>query len=616
MSRFRKARVFVADFETTVEDDIMKQKEVKVWASAFCEIFTNDKPTIYGNIVDFMNFFYKTPGNFIVYFHNLKFDGSYIIDLLLRNGYTFTDGKQKDMANYQFSAVISEMGQFYNIKIKRYGKFVEFRDSLKLLPFSLARAAKAFQTKYQKLEMEYSGHYDSDIEITPEERKYIENDVLVLRELIEMMFNEEHKELTIGSCCLKEFKQFYEKIDYNNFFPDLSEHECPVELHNKYTTVDDYIRKSYRGGYCYLNPKYKGLIIEKGITFDVNSLYPSQMHSCSGNYYPVGLPKFWQGNYIPDKATKNNRVFFVRFQCKFRLKKNKIPTVQIKGNSLYRGNEYLKSSDVYYNGKYYPTYIDVYGETQDAKPMLTMTNVDYKLFREHYRVEELEIFDGCYFNTEIGLFDQYINKYMDIKMTSEGAKRELAKLFLNNLYGKMASSTDSSYREPYLDLDKNYVRFKLHIENEKKAGYIAIGSMITSYARNFTIRHAQLNHERNNNFIYADTDSLHLENAIFEGLEIHDSKMNTWANEGEWKQGKYIRQKTYIETVETEEGDKVIIKGASMKDDTKNVFINGLKDGTYTLDDFDIGLEIKDTQLKAKRIKGGVLLYPFPFRFR
>ena len=55
---------------------------------------------------------------------------------------------------------------------------------------------------------------------------------------------------------------------------------------------------------------------------------------------------------------------------------------------------------------------------------------DWILFNEHYDLFDLEILDGCYFNTMIGIFDDYINKYMEIKMNSKGAMRTLAKLFL------------------------------------------------------------------------------------------------------------------------------------------------------------------------------------------
>lgn len=36
-----------------------------------------------------------------------------------------------------------------------------------------------------------------------------------------MMFNEGHDKLTIGSCCLSEFKSEYTKKDFDRLFPDL-----------------------------------------------------------------------------------------------------------------------------------------------------------------------------------------------------------------------------------------------------------------------------------------------------------------------------------------------------------------------------------------------------------
>lgn len=75
-------------------------------------------------------------------------------------------------------------------------------------------------------------------------------------------------------------------------------------------------------------------------------------------------------------------------------------------------------------------------------------------------------------------------------MESKDAMRELAKLFLNNLYGKMASNEDSSFKFAYIKEDKS-IGFIPIAEANKKAGYIPVGSAITSYARNFTIRAAQ-----------------------------------------------------------------------------------------------------------------------------
>lgn len=109
------------------------------------------------------------------------------------------------------------------------------------------------------------------------------------------MFDEGHNSITIGSCCLKEFKSFYDKTDYNNLFPNLYE----IEIDGKYCqeNAGEYIRKSYKGGYCYLKPSCANKIIKGGLTLDVNSLYPSMMHSISGNYYPVGKPRFLDNYY-------------------------------------------------------------------------------------------------------------------------------------------------------------------------------------------------------------------------------------------------------------------------------------------------------------------------------
>ena len=73
--------------------------------------------------------------------------------------------------------------------IKKNNHFIELRDSLKLLPFSVKRIGESFKTKHKKLEMEYKGFRYAGCEITEEEKKYIANDVLVVKEALEFMFN-------------------------------------------------------------------------------------------------------------------------------------------------------------------------------------------------------------------------------------------------------------------------------------------------------------------------------------------------------------------------------------------------------------------------------------------
>ena len=93
----------------------------------------------------------------------------------------------------------------------------------------------------------------------------------------------------------------------------------------------------------------------------------------------------------------------------------------------------------------------------------------------------------------------------------------------------MASSTDSSFKLAYIKEDKT-IGFVPILEKDKVPGYIAIGSAITSYARNFTIRAAQKNYYGVDKpgFIYADTDSIHC-------LKLSDDELNSIAHafEGE-----------------------------------------------------------------------------------
>ena len=71
------------------------------------------------------------------------------------------------------------------------------------------------------------------------------------------------------------------------------------------------------------------------------------MHSESGNRNPVGEPKFWKGDMIPEEALKPKRYYFVRIKTRFYLKPNKLPFIQIKSSFLYKGTECLETTDIY-----------------------------------------------------------------------------------------------------------------------------------------------------------------------------------------------------------------------------------------------------------------------------
>lgn len=649
--KIKKYRYFMCDFETTV---YANQKSTEVWASASTELFTDDSVQIFHSIQEQLDYFISLKCNIVAYYHNLKFDGSFWLSYLLidkhykqayiKRGNNVELIQEKNMENNTFKYSISAKGQWYSIIIKVKNHFIEIRDSLKLLPFSVKRIGDSFKTRHRKLEMEYTGFRYPGCEITDEEKKYIANDVLVVKEALEILFNEGHDKLTIGSCCLSEYKNICKhslknELEYNEMFPDI--YDIPIDKNiYKYDNAGEWVKKSYKGGWCYLVKGKENKIYYNGTTADVNSLYPSMMSSESGNPYPVGKPTFWSGNYIPDEALEDNRYYFIRIKTRFYLKKDKLPFIQIKGNLLYKGTESLETSDIYdkETNQYYTHYRDLNGNLIDTRVELTLTMTDFILIKEHYDLVDFEILDGCWFYTQIGIFDEYIQKYKHQKQTSKGAKRELAKLFLNNLYGKMASSKDSSFKLAYVKDDKS-IGFLPVSEFNKKPGYIPVGSAITSYARNFTIRAAQKNYHGVNNpgFIYADTDSIHcdLPPDKIKGIKVHAKDFCCWKLESCWDKAVFTRQKTYIEHVIAEDLEPIEkpynnIKCAGMPQKCKDLFELSMQgtanynemwsdeERNFLFDennkpikrdfsDFKIGLSIPD-KLRPKRILGGILL--------
>lgn len=662
----RYTKTFVGDFETTVYEG---QDHTEVWASGLVEMYTEDVK-IFHSISETWKFLcdtvYRDNCDLTVYYHNLKFDGSFWLWFFIHvmkyeQAYTESSDNimwiDKDkMSSRTFQYCISDMGQFYSLTVKMGKHYIEFRDSLKLLPFKLRDIGKAFNTKHQKLEMEYEGYRYAGCVITDEEKEYLSNDLLVLKEALEYMFDEGHKKITIASCCMDEYMEFFKKTlnpdlvsrEWYDVFPDMTKIELDKNIFG-YSTAEDYIRKAYHGGWSYVVPEKAGKIYHNGLTADVNSLYPSQMESSSGNIYPVGKPTFWQGD-IPKEAIGSNKYYFVRIRTRFKIKDDHLPFVQIKGTYFYRANECLRTSDIYNprTGKYMPNYKNLEGKTVPAKPELVLTCTDYELLKEQYQLFECEILDGCWFYAVPGIFDEYIHKWAKIKIesTNNKPKRTLSKLMLNSLYGKFASSNESSFKVAF-EKEDGSLSYKFQEEHNKKVISIPIGSAITSYARNFTIRTAQANYHGVDKpgFIYADTDSIHCDLTPDQlvNVPVHPTAFNHWKLETFWDVGIFVRQKTYIERVTHEDCEPIKkpyynIKCAGMGERCKELLNMSLlgevpekeklteaeteflydDNGDVIkreLTDFKVGLTVP-SKLIPRNIPGGVLLTNSTFCLR
>lgn len=519
------------------------------------------------------------------YFHNLKFDGEFIIHYLLTHGFVHVN--EKKLGVNQFSTIISDLNVFYCIKVKfKEEVIISFFDSLKLLNFSVEEVAKAFNLSIKKLEIDYKAKREKGHKITDEEKEYLKHDVMIMSLALEKMFEMKITRMTIASNAMNFFKDTISKKRFEEWF--------------KPPLYDKDLRQAYKGGFTYLNEIYRGKEVKEGIVLDVNSLYPSVM------YYspmPYGEGIYFDGKYVPDKLYN---LYIQNITCQFRIKKDMIPTIQIKNNLSFVPTEYLSSSN---------------GELIN----LTLTNVDLKLFLEHYDIYDVSYNWGWKYKSSTKIFKSYIDYWNELKVkaTKEGNKplRTIAKLMLNSLYGKFAASPEGRSKIPYLD--NNIVKYKLSELEERTAYYLPISIFITSWARDKTIRSAQAVYHR---FIYADTDSLHLEGTdIPENLLISDTELGKWKIESTFKRGKYLRQKCYIEDVVTPVDEIEKFKKENpeclhlvSKDSIINIVCAGMPKGCYknvTWENFDYG-SVFDGKLGVKHTDGGIVLVDTTFTIK
>lgn len=557
-------RAYTADFETTTNP-----ADCRVWAWGLFEIGSYGNFE-YGNTIDgFMTRLAELAKEDkpTIYFHNLKFDGQFIIYWLETNGFSWVREK-KDRQKCSYMTLISSMGQFYAIDIyfakkSRSWQRVRILDSLKILPLPVRELPEAFGLDIEKLEIEYNGPREYGHALSELELHYLRNDCEIVARSLEHMFKMGLTKMTLAGDALASYQEIVGKTAYERWFPE--------------PEYDSDVRQSYRGGFVYANPKYAGKAVGAGIVLDVNSLYP---WAYSTQPLPYGEPKFFTGRYEPDSLYT---LYVQMFRCSFKIKPGHIPTVQLKGSRGFLPTEYVTDSG---------------GE----EVALCLTSVDLELFLDHYDVFNAEWFSGWKWKASTCLFAAYAEKWFTLKAQATRDKnaplRFIAKRMLNSLYGRFAINPETYSKEPYYDRETDSIQYRRGPDEHRKPLYIPVGTFVTAWARNKTIRAAQSVFDR---FLYADTDSLHLLGTeIPPELEIDDVKLGAWAHESSFDRAKYIRAKTYIE----EENGELRVTCAGMPK---------VLHALVTFDNFKPGA-VYGGKLLPKNVPGGVVLSETTFK--
>jgi len=555
--------LYTCDFETTTDPN-----DCRIWSWGLCDINDPDNFDIGIDIGTLFQRFKKKSVK--LYFHNLKFDGEFILYWLYRNGYEYKANKE-DLISKSFTTLISDKNQWYSIVIcerKRFRNsvYINIYDSLKILPFSVEKIAKAFKLDISKGSIDYDKYRPVGYTPTEKEFDYIKKDCQIVAIGLKTLFDQKLTSMTAGSNALKDFKRLLGVSRFADLFP------APW--------YDADVRESYRGGFTYLSKRFQQQEIGSGIVLDFNSLYPAVMRN---ELLPFGEGLHFEGEYVPDKIYT---VYVQMLTCQFRLRPDHIPTIQIKGDNLmFNPVDYIEYSDGH----------DV---------TMCMTNVDLQLFFEHYDVYNIDYHSGWKFKAATGIFNEYIDFWSEVKINAKlddnAGMYTLAKLMLNSLYGKFALNPSVAGKLVEYDKENDMIHYKKSKPTIRIPIYIPVGAFITSYARNKTIRAAQSVYDR---FIYADTDSLHLTGTdVPTNLDVDPIKLGALKHEFTFSKAYYVRPKCYLEygydPEKSSQKEKLKVTAAGFPESCHE---------QITFENFRVGATYKNI-LRPMHVPGGIVL--------
>lgn len=550
----------VADFETKNEDFYNENGYTEVWLYAISDCHGNI--INYGsNIEEFIEFCKQKLNGFVVYFHNLRFDGSFILNYIIKNKYKYLD-KIEFNSGKSYNTLISEEGQFYSIKVHfKRGCTVDFNDSLKIIPFPVKTIAKAFNLPMEKEKIDY-GNY----KINDDTLKYVFNDVKIVALALQQLKSNGFAGMTAASSAYKWYISSMTNTDI--LFPDI-EDEMLLEW-----------RDAYRGGRSQVNPLYAGKVLKHVSRYDVNSMYPSIMRN---SWLPIGQPK-------PIEERGKYRFELYKVSIMFTLKDGHLPTL-LKKNVIFGQQSY-------------------YTET-DGIEIIYISSIDYELLERHYNIHYVNFEEMWGFNTSNQLFVDYIDYWYDVKSKNTGAMKQLAKLMLNSLYGKFGSNPIGKNKIPTIS-EEGFLSFTTTEEQPRKKYYLFIAIAITSYAHKL-IDDAIVN-TGVENFVYCDTDSVHTLGGLSDNL-IDQKKLGLFKLEAIESKSKYVRQKTYVYAEEDNEGkEHLYITCAGMNDASKIYALQLYGDDIFN--EFKPGFTVEGYKLMPKQVPGGVVLVKSKFMIK
>lgn len=288
--------------------------------------------------------------------------------------------------------------------------------------------------------------------------------------------------VTAGAASMEAFSRGDWKW-YNEKFPQL-------DLEQKKLLHDGYI-----GGFMVAREGSYG----KAVDVDCNSMYPSILRD---EWLPWGLPESYDGEYRQDDDMP---LHCDEITFRAQLKRDGYPFL-LDYRSSYGMNRLTSTRG-------YVTRL--------------LTDIDQKLLKENYDVTVYEHVRGWKFRRSRGYFQSFIDEWGGLKQRETGDVRQMAKLVMNALVGKMASLPKGVVMSP---TSKDGVTLQWDVSHRDNSGlksdYLPVPMWVNAYARRRLMDVCHANAER---LLYANTDGCILSGwEPVRSCDMHPSALGKW----------------------------------------------------------------------------------------
>lgn len=544
----------------------VNENEVKV-CLGYLEAIESNESHLFISLDELFNFLksYKKRVTHHIYFHNLSYDGEFIIWWLI-NQNLIPQIDKVDGTN-QFHEITDMQGSKIEISVNYKSTRIVFKCSYKMWPVRLKDIGASLGFKKLSCDLNDLRNYKSLKEVPKEHIDYVIRDVQIIkRKYLQYQKTYPIKRTSSGSSW-RVFKNWYETTYGGHDF------------NMNYSISEDWhkhISKAYWGGFTQCNEKYLGQHLKQPIKhFDINSSYPAIFLE---HNLPYGAPQM------------------TKPQCDYvELVEATIYDIKKKDHDMI---DHLHNWVVH--NALQETYLKEY------KDMMHVLYVREE-WEEICKTYSFKILGGAtksiYFKANKKL-KPYIEEMATLKENEQDPViRNDHKRIINSFTGKWGQSIyqESNYLRE-MNEDDN-LKFKYNnkyvyakkIEKSKDIKYKPIAIFVTALARVKLLRTIR---ENKNEFLYCDTDSIiliHNEQAQC-NLPLDQNKFGYWKLCHEVEEIKIIKPKAYI-----------------LKDNKGEIHrtiagVNKECHHLYNFDNFYVGSTIKDGNLKKRKVNGGIIL--------